>query len=130
VTTLSIPSVEQNRPAASGRSFEIARTTVLLSDAACSLNFRIAVAHTEVSRLGKMFSTTRLPEISLSDISDRSLLTSVNPGAVVPSEGSDPEIFTGFPFSVIFAIINLSYIVYVKLIFLIYKQEKFSSVHY
>ena len=47
-----------------------------------SLNLRVEVAHTAVSRLGTMLSTLRLPAKSFSDTSFRSLSTSVNAGAV------------------------------------------------
>jgi len=51
----------QKRDWAKGRSLETATTVVLSRDAASSLNLRTEVAQTEVSRLGKMFSTMRRP---------------------------------------------------------------------
>ena len=56
-----MPSVGQKRDWAKGRSLETATTVVLSRDAASSLNLRTEVAQTEVSRLGKMFSTMRRP---------------------------------------------------------------------
>ncbi len=51
----------QKRFEANGRSAVTSSTTVSSSLPAASLNFRAAVAHTEVSRLGEMLSTLRLP---------------------------------------------------------------------
>jgi len=99
-----MPSVEQNRPCAKGRSFEIASTTVFLISDASLLNFLTEVAQTDVSRLGKILSMTFLPLCSKSDILPRSVFTRVKSGALVPFPGRFPDVFTGLPFNVIFAI--------------------------
>jgi hypothetical protein len=62
VTTLSRPSAAQKRLLANGRSAEMTSTTVLARPPAFSLNLRVEVAQTAVSRLGTMFRTLRLPE--------------------------------------------------------------------
>ena len=59
--TFSIPSVVQKRACAKGKSLEIANTTVSGRPAASLLNLRTEVAHTPVSRLGKIFKITFLP---------------------------------------------------------------------
>src|SRR5450759_4347970 len=104
VITFVIPSVEQNRPCAKGRSFEIPRTTVPGLPAASWLNFRIAVAQVEVSRLGKIFRILFFPFSSDKEKFARSDLTSLNSGAILPLTGRFPEVFMGFPLSVNFAI--------------------------
>ena len=60
-TTFSSPSVVQKRFAANGRSAETTSTTVFASFPAFSLNLRVEVAQTPVSRLGTMFRIFRLP---------------------------------------------------------------------
>ena len=73
-----------------GRSLEIANTIVLSISAASLLNVRTDVAHTLVSRLGKMFRTTRLP-FSLAKVnSDKSVFTNEKSGATEPTEGRLP----------------------------------------
>ena len=47
-------------------------------------------AHTPVSRLGKMFSTTRFPAKSSSLAADKSVFTRVNEGAAAPTWGRLP----------------------------------------
>ena len=102
---MSIPSVVQKRACAKGRSLEIANTIVLSISAASLLNVRTDVAHTLVSRLGKMFRTTRLP-FSLAKVnSDKSVFTNEKSGATEPTEGRLPFVFMLFPASVIFAIV-------------------------
>ena len=61
VTTFSMPSAPQKRASANGRSADAQTTVVLSSPAASSLKRRTLIAHTPVSTLGKMFSTTRRP---------------------------------------------------------------------
>ena len=94
----------QKRAMANGRSAEITRTTAFFMPLARSLNLRVEVAHTAVSRLGTMLSTLRLPAKSFSDTSLRSLPTSVNAGAVWPGFGNWPAISIGLPASVTVAI--------------------------
>ncbi len=56
-----IPSVEQNLPAANGRSIETTKTSVFFILAARSLNLRVSVAHTSVSSDGRAMMTCALP---------------------------------------------------------------------
>src|SRR5699024_8243501 len=101
----SIPSVVQKRACAKGRSLEIANTIVLSISAASLLNVRTDVAHTLVSRLGKIFRTTRLP-FSLAKVnSDKSVFTNEKSGATEPTEGRLPFVFILLPANVIFAIV-------------------------
>jgi len=79
VITFVIPSVEQNRPWAKGRSFEMPRTTVPVFTAANWLNLRTEIAHVEVSRLGKIFRISFFPLRSEKERFVRSDLTRVNP---------------------------------------------------
>src|SRR5690554_7245461 len=95
-----MPSAEQNRPAAKGRSADIPRTTVLFSPAASLLKRRTEAAHTPVSRLGKMFNTTFFPLQSARDTSASSPLTRVKSGAVAPTAGRLPEVCTELPLNV------------------------------
>ena len=87
-----------------GRSFEIPRTIVPTFPAANWLNLRTEVAHTEVSRLGNIFSMSFFPLSSDRERVERSDFTSVKSIALLPFAGRLPEVFTGFPLSVIFAI--------------------------
>jgi len=82
---------------------EIPSTTVFFPTASW-LNLRKAVEHVEVSRLGKMFRMTLLPSNSYSDMGVMSDFISLNSGALVPFSGRLPEVFTGLPFNVTFAI--------------------------
>src|SRR5262245_23073659 len=95
-----MPSVVQKRLMANGRQAEITRTTAFFMLPARSLNLRVEVAHTAVSRLGTMLSTLRLPAKSFSDTSLRSLPTSVNAGAACPRFGNWPATSIGLPASV------------------------------
>jgi hypothetical protein len=61
--------------------------------------------------LGKMLRRTFLPFSSDNDREFRSDLTSVNSGALLPLDGRFPEVLTGLPFIVIFAIAFFSKIV-------------------
>jgi hypothetical protein len=61
------------------------------------------MAHTEVSRLGKMFKTTFLPINSGKDAEERSVLTTLKFGAVEPTFGREPAVWMGFPLNVICA---------------------------
>ena len=89
-TTFFSPSVSQKRFMAKGRSAEITSTTVLGRLPACSLNLRVEVAQTGVSRLGTMLSTLRLPAKSFKVRSRRSAATSEKAGAGLPGFGSSP----------------------------------------
>src|SRR5512143_394130 len=104
VTTLFSPSAAQKRLLANGRSPEITSTTVFLRLPALSLNLRVEVAHTEVSRLGTMFSTLRLPAKAASETSFRSLSTSLKLGTAWPTVGNVPATSIGLPLSVTVAI--------------------------
>src|SRR5512139_2191322 len=105
VTTLFRPSAAQKRLLANGRSAEITSTTVFVRPPALSLNLRVDVAHTAVSRLGTMLSTLRLPAYSASETSLRSLATRVKPEAFWPGWGNVPATSTGLPLSVTVAIL-------------------------
>ncbi len=61
ITTFWSPSVVQKRFEANGRSADTTSTTVFASFPAASLNLRVEVAHTSVSRLGTMFRIFLLP---------------------------------------------------------------------
>lgn len=87
VMTCCMPSTVQNRFAANGRSAEMHSTTVLSRLAARTLNSRTLRAHTAVSRLGKMLSTSRFPEKSSSLMSLRLAPVSVKLGALLPTAG-------------------------------------------
>ena len=63
---------------------------VFSSVLAASLNRRVDVAHTAVSRLGTMLSTLRRPAKLCSDTSSTSLSTSVKGDAVMPVTGKVP----------------------------------------
>src|SRR6185369_12027728 len=97
VTTFWSPSVVQKRPEAKGRSAEITATTALARLPAFSLNLRVEVAHTAVSRLGTILRILRLPAKSDRDTSFRSLPTSLNSGAVAPFCGKLPATLRGLP---------------------------------
>ena len=93
--TFSIPSVEQKREWAKGKSFEMANTRVSFILDASWLNLRTLVAHTPVSKLGKIFSTNVLPLKSSNVIVARSDFTRVNAGAFLPVSGRLPFNDTG-----------------------------------
>src|SRR5882672_2428432 len=95
--TLLRPSLVQNLAIANGRSAEITNTTVFGVLPALSLNLRVEVAQTGVSRLGTMLRTLRLPANWASDTSARSLPTSLNAGALLPTAGRLPAISIGLP---------------------------------
>jgi hypothetical protein len=57
-----------------------------------------------VSRLGKILRMSFLPLRSFSERELRSVFTSVNSGAWLPFAGRLPDVFTGFPLNVMFAI--------------------------
>ena len=65
----------RNSSVQKGRSLEIANTTVSFSPAAILLNLRTEVAHTLVSRLGKIFKITFLPFKSFREKEDKSVFT-------------------------------------------------------
>ena len=67
------------------------------------MNLRTLVAHTAVSMLGKMLSTTRLPAKSAGVTSVRSPLVRVNDGVGAPTVGSSPTVWTGLPPSAVCA---------------------------
>ena len=77
--------------------------TVSARSAVRWLNFRTLSAQVGVSRLGKMFSNTRLPSRSTLVISLRSLRVSVKEGVGCPGRGSSSQVWMGFPFRVIVA---------------------------
>src|SRR5512137_2762201 len=104
LTTFWSPSVVQKRFMAKGRSAEMTRTTVLGSLPPVSLNLRVEVAQTAVSRLGTMFRIFFLPFHSPSPTSFRSTPVSVNAGACAPFWGRSPFVWMGLPFSVTVAI--------------------------
>jgi hypothetical protein len=64
-----------------------------------------------VSRLGDMLRMSFFPISSESFILPISDLTRVKSGALVPFSGRFPDVFTGFPFNVILAIIFSSNLV-------------------
>lgn len=99
-----MPSAPQKRFRAKGRSMEMARTVVLSSEAAFSLNWRTDAAQTSVSMLGKMFRTMRRPLNVSRLMSDRSAAVRVNAGAWVPLVGREPMELMGLPPRVICAI--------------------------
>src|SRR5262245_50820566 len=92
-----MPSAEQKRPWAKGRSAEITSTCVLSSEAAASLNLRVEVAQVGVSRLGTILRTLRLPAKSASVLSLRLPATSLKSGAVSPTLGRLPATVTALP---------------------------------
>ena len=89
-----MPSAPQKRACASGRSTDTLTTAVLSRPAASSLNFRTLAWHTPVSMLGKMLSTTRLPETSASVSASNFESTRSKPGACEPTAGSSPTVLT------------------------------------
>src|SRR3990172_7963541 len=94
------PSVVQKRFEAKGRSEETTRTTVFSSPPAFSLNFRVEVAQTEVSRLGTMLSTFFLPWNVASEVFLRSPSTSLKSGAFEPTGVRSRMVGGGFPWGV------------------------------
>lgn len=64
---------------------------------AFSLKVRTLVAHTGVSTLGKMLSTTVSPAQSDPDFSLRSAATRVKSGALLPTSGRSAEVLMGLP---------------------------------
>lgn len=80
---------------------EIHTTTVLSSFEASALKRRTDVAQTSVSKLGKIFNTTRLPFKSSRDNILKSDLTSLKSGAIDPTTGRLPTVLIGLPFNVI-----------------------------
>ena len=103
--TFSIPSAAQNLDWAKGRSLDTQRTTVSDIDAAIWLNFLTEAAHTGVSRLGNMLSTTFFPRKSGRCTVVRSPLTPPNLGASSPTAGSSPQSCTGVPLNFTVAMI-------------------------
>lgn len=67
-----------------GKSLEIANTTVSGRPAASLLNLRTEVAHTPVSRLGKIFKITFFPFSSFKENEDKSVLPIRNRGQQSP----------------------------------------------
>src|SRR5690606_12561671 len=89
---------------ANGKSCDAQITTVFSKALACVLKVRTDCAQVGVSTLGKIFSTTRLPAKSAEETSDKSVLTSLKAGALLPTAGRLPLVLNGFPLSVTFAI--------------------------
>jgi hypothetical protein len=107
---LSSPSAPQKRLAAKGKSFETQITTTLSSAAAILLKLRTDAAQTPVSMLGKIFKTTRLPLKSAMLISFKPAPTNLKSGAVVPTAGKLPFVFTSDPLNVTVAIFVLFFL--------------------
>src|SRR5699024_11902615 len=61
-------------------------------------------AHTPVSTLGKMLSTTRRPASDSEVTGERSEPTRSTAGAVEPTAGSSPDVVTGLPLNAVVAI--------------------------
>src|SRR5207245_8777721 len=78
-------------------------TTAFGSLPAASLNLRVEVAHTEVSRLGTMLRIFFFPLNSASETSFRSVLVSLKSGAFAPTAGSSPFVWMGVPLNVTWA---------------------------
>ena len=95
-----MPSVVQKRPCAKGKSMDTANTCTFSKWAAFTLNLRTDVAHTEVSRLGKIFNITRLPLRLPKDNSLKSPATAVKSGAISPFWGIIPFVCTAVPLNV------------------------------
>ena len=93
-----MPSTEQKRAAANGRSADTATTVVSSRSATRELNSRTEAAHTPVSRDGKMFRITRRPRSSRRVTGDRSAPVRVKSGAGEPTGGSSPTVWTGVLF--------------------------------
>ena len=72
------------------------------------------VAQTPVPILGKMFSTNFCPSKSANVVSDKSVLDNVKFGAMLPTSGNVPNVFTGLPPNVIFAIISFLFSVNIE----------------
>src|SRR5262245_46020715 len=109
-----MPSAPQKRLIANGRSDDATSTVTPGSAAAFSLNFFVSSAHTPVSRLGTVSSTSVLPAKSFFETADRSCFTSVKSGALPPFAGSSPARRTGLPFNVTAAMSFLRGVVPVK----------------
>jgi hypothetical protein len=88
-----MPSAPQKRFSANGRSADTQTTAALSSPAAISLKRRTLAAQTPVSTLGKMLSTTRRPDGSVTS-SRRFVPVSVYAGAGVPTAGRSPTVWT------------------------------------
>lgn len=73
--TFSRPSAPRKRLCAKSRSLECTGLTVFATSFARWLNLRTEVAQIDVSMLGKMFSTLRLPANFSRVTSDKSLAT-------------------------------------------------------
>src|SRR3982751_6096889 len=100
VTTLSNPSTSQKRLMAKGKSAAIISTTVLSILLALSLNLRVDIAQTGVSRLGTILSTFFLPAKFVSVTSFKSRSTNEKSGALSPTFGKVPSTLMGLPASV------------------------------
>src|SRR2546427_4412459 len=107
-TTFWRPSVVQKRFAANGRSDDTTSTTAFGSLPADSLNLRVEVAHTEVSRLGTMFRIFFFPLKSASETSFRSVPVSLKSGAFAPTAGNSPFVRIGVPLNVTCAMCSAS----------------------
>ena len=92
-----IPAVAQKRFMAKGRSREMHSTSVFFSFAACSLNFRTDMAHTDVSRLGNMLRTNHFPLCSLESNSVKSVFVSLKSGILSPAISILPSSITLIP---------------------------------
>ena len=101
-----IPSVEQNLPIANGRSIEITLSLIAALAAIFSLNLRVSVAQTPVSRDGTATSIS-MPLLPPTLNSPRSCPTSVTSGAYEPTSTSSPFSAMSAPLNFTFAIFFL-----------------------
>jgi hypothetical protein len=86
-----IPSAEQKRPAANGKSKETIVVVTSLRSAAFALKLRVSVAHTPVSNEGTTIISCFLPVAPPTTTSPRpSELTTVTEGALSPTFTSVP----------------------------------------
>src|SRR5689334_17622765 len=102
---LSIPSAPQKRFMAKGKSLAMHSTTALSKDAILLLNSLTDIGQTRVSILGKIFKTTFLPLNDSDFTSVISLPVRTKAGAVEPTVGKLPLVFTVFSPSLVCAMV-------------------------
>src|SRR4051794_31968369 len=100
-----MPSATQKRRIANGRSADAHTTVVLSGRAEGPLTRRTEAAQVPVSRLGKMLRTARAPANAAEEKSVRSAPARVYGGAVGPTAGRSPTVWTGVPRSVVVAMV-------------------------